>query len=153
MLIAFDTSHTLHTKGHSGSEKTYSNFIQKFFFPKVPIWVKVLCNDCIICQLNKTYPNQKQIAEKQDFKGQSLCFNHRISFNTKGPISPSSERNSYIMVNVDAFTHYPVPHSKAYYAFTALYEHWIAKFGLPEILFTDNGTEFINNEIIPLCHL
>ena len=24
----------------------------------------MLCNDCIICQLNKPYPNQKQIAEK-----------------------------------------------------------------------------------------
>ena len=38
MLIAFYTSQSLHTKGHSGSEKTYSNFIQ-------PIWIKVLCND------------------------------------------------------------------------------------------------------------
>ena len=61
------------------------------------------------------------------------------------------------MVNVDAFTHYvalnPVPHCNAYYAYTTLYEHWIAKFGLPEILLTDNGTEFINNEIITLCHL
>ena len=49
----------------------------------------------------------------------------------------------------------PVPHSNAYYAYTTLYEHWIwiAKFGLPEILVTDNGTEFINNEIITLCHL
>ena len=61
------------------------------------------------------------------------------------------------MVIVDAFTQYvvlnPVPHCNAYYAFTTLYEHWIAKFGLPEILVTDNGTEFINNEIITLCHL
>ena len=61
------------------------------------------------------------------------------------------------MVIVDAFTHYvalnPVPHCNAYYAYTTLYEHWIAKFGLPEILDTDNGTEFINNEIITLCHL
>ena len=107
--------------------------------------------------MNKPYPNQKQIAQKQDFKGQSLYFNHRISFDTKGPISPSSEGNSYIMVIVDAFTHYvalnPVPHCNAYYAYTTLYEHWIAKFGLPEILVTDNGTEFINNEIITLCHL
>ena len=39
------------------------------------------------------------------------------------------------------------------YAYTTLYEHWIAKFGLLEILVTDNGTEFINNEIITLCHL
>ena len=157
MLIAFNISHTQHTKGHSGSEKTYSNFTQNFYFPIAPIWIKVLCNDCIICQLNKPYPNQKQIATKQDFKEQSLYFNHRISFDTKGPISPSSEGSFYIMIIVDAFKHYvalnPVPHCNAYYAYTTFYEHWIAKFGLPEILVTDNGTEFVNNEIITLCHL
>ena len=59
MLIAFNISHTQHTKGHSVSEKTYSNFTQNFFFPNAPIWIKVLCNDCVICQLNKPYPNQK----------------------------------------------------------------------------------------------
>ena len=90
-----------------------------FYFPNAPIWIKVLCNDCIICQLNQPYINQKQIAEKQDFKGQSLYFNHRIriSFDTKGPISLSSEGNSYIMVIVDAVTHYValinVPHCNA----------------------------------------
>ena len=72
----------------------------------------------------------------------------------KGPISPSSEENSYIMVIVDAFTHYvalkPVPHYNAYYAYTTPYEHWIANFGLPQMLVTDNGTAFINNEIITL---
>ena len=106
MLIAFNTFHTLNTEGHSGSEKTYSNFIQNFHFLNAPIWTKVLCNDCIICQLNKPYPNQKQIAEKQDFKGKTLYFNHRISFDTKGSFSPTSEGNFYQMVIVDAFTHY-----------------------------------------------
>ena len=61
------------------------------------------------------------------------------------------------MVIVDAITHYvalnPVPHCNAYYVYTTLYEQWIAKFGLPEILVTDNGTEFINNELITLSHL
>ena len=46
-----------------------------------------------------------QIAEKQDFKGQSLYFNHRISFDGKGRISSYSDGNSFIMAIVDAFTH------------------------------------------------
>ena len=154
MLIAFHTSHFLHTQEQ---KKTYSNFIQTFYFPNAPIWIKLLCNDFITCQLNKAYPNQKQIAEKQDFKGQSLYSNHRISSDTKGPISPSSEENSYIMVKIHALTHYvalnPVPRCNAYHAYAILYDHWIAKFGLPEILVTDNGTEIINNDIITLCHL
>ena len=67
---------------------------------------------------------------------------------TKGPISPPSEGNSYSMVIVN-----PVPYCNAYYPYTKLYEHWIAKFGLPEILVRNNGTEFINIDIITLCHL
>ena len=58
------------------------------------------------------------------------------------------------MIVIDAITHYvalnPVHHCNAYYAYTTLYEHWIAKFGLTEILVTDNGNDFINNEIITL---
>ena len=64
VLKAFHTSHSLHTIGHSGAEKTYSNFTQNVYFPNAPIWIKILCNDCITSQLNKPYPNQKQIAEK-----------------------------------------------------------------------------------------
>ena len=56
------------------------------------------------------------------------------------------------MVIVDAFTHYvelsPLPHYDAYYAYTTLYEHWIEKFGLPEIFVTDNGIAFKNIDII-----
>ena len=76
---------------------------------------------------------------------------------TKRPISRSSEGNSCIMVIFDAFTHYvelnPVPHRNVYHAYTTFYENWTATFGLPEILVTDNGTEFIDNEITKLCHL
>ena len=88
----------------------------------------------------KQYPHQKQLAEKQDFIGQSLQFNHRFSK----------------MVIVYAFTHYralnPVPLCVAYYEYTTLYKHWIAKIRLPETLVIDSGTEFIKSEIIILCH-
>ena len=53
------------------------------------------------------------------------------------------------MVVVDALTHLTLnltPHCNPYYKITTFYEHWIAKFGLPEILITDNGTEFINKK-------
>ena len=36
-LIVFHTSHSLHTKGNSESEKTYSGFEQNFYFPNAPI--------------------------------------------------------------------------------------------------------------------
>ena len=64
ILLAFHISHSSNTKGHA--EKTYSSFNQNFHFPYAPIWIEVLCNACIAFQLIKSYPQQKQIAEKQN---------------------------------------------------------------------------------------
>ena len=72
--------------------------------------------------IEQTLSKPKTNSTKQDFKGQNLYFNHRISLDTKGPISPFSEGNSYNMVIVDAFTHYvalnPVLHKQLTQHFT-----------------------------------
>ena len=73
ILIAFNISHTPNIKGHSGSEKLYSNFIQNFYFPNAPIWIKVLCNDCIVCQLNKPYPKSKTNSTKNKILKDKVC--------------------------------------------------------------------------------
>ena len=97
------------------------------------------------------------MAPKQPFLEVSPYFNHRISFDTKGPISPSSDGNSYVYVIVDAFTDYVVLHpssskSDANNALTMLFDHWIVKFGISDILVTDNGNEYINGEFAQFCH-
>ena len=75
---------------------------------------------------------------------------------TKGPIYPISEENNYIFVIVDAFSHYftimCAPKYNAHYAFTALFEHWFMKFGLPEEIRSDNGSEYLNTELTHLCN-
>ena len=76
MLTAFHTSHSLHTKGHSGAEKTYSKFTQ--------------CTDLdesIIQRLHnmsmkQIIPNSNTNCRKQVFKEQNLYYNHRIPFDT-----------------------------------------------------------------------
>ena len=69
IILAFHNSYSLNTKGCTGSEKkTYSSFIQNFYFQSAPYWIKVLCKNCITCKLNKPYPNQKQLAENKILK-------------------------------------------------------------------------------------
>ena len=107
--------------------------------------------------IEQTISTSETNSRKTRLQRSNLFFNHRISFDTKGHISPLSEENSYIMVIVDACTHYvtlnPVPHCNFYYSYTTLYEHWIAKLELAKIIVTDNGTELINNEITASSHL
>ena len=106
VTIAFHSLNSLHTKRHAGSEKTYSSFNQKFYFPT--------------CQITKPFSHQKQPAEKQDCNEQNLYFKLEKKIDAKGTISRSSEITSYIMVIFDAFTCYvalnPVPHFIAKYA-------------------------------------
>ena len=76
---------------------------------------------------------------------------------TKGPISPSSDGNSYVYVIVNAFSHYvvlyPSPKNDANNALTVLFDHWIVKFGIPDIFVTDNGNENINREFAHFCRM
>ena len=57
---------------------------------------------------------------------------------TKGPINPPSNQNSYIHVIVDAFSHFVVPvrikQNNAQNAANSLLHHWITKFGPPVCL-------------------
>ena len=95
------------------------------------------------------------MAPQQPFLEVSPYFNNRISMDTKGPISPSSDGNSYVFVVVDAFTHYVVIHTSpkndAAHALTVFFDHWIVIFGLPDILVTNNGNEHINGEFTLIC--
>ena len=60
---------------------------------------------------------------------------------TKGPINPPSNENSYIHVIIDAFSHFvvtvPIKQTNAQNAVNSLLHHWITKFGPPVYLVTD----------------
>ena len=74
---------------------------------------------------------------------------------TKGPISSCSDGNSYVYVIVDAITHYvvlhPSPKTDATNALIVLFDHWIVKLGIPDILVSDNENEYINGEFAHFC--
>ena len=76
---------------------------------------------------------------------------------TKGPISPSSDGNSYAYVIVDPFTPYvvlhPSPKKDAANALTVLFDHWIVQFGISNSLVTDDGNENINGEFGHFCRI
>ena len=78
-----------------------------------------------VLDVNLKNPFPITTTENQDFQGQNLCFHHRFSFEIKVPKSPSSEGNSYKMV--DAFTQFValnlVSYCNASYGLTTLYEH------------------------------
>ena len=147
-----------HSHGHSGEKLSIKTFNQFYFIPHLPLWFSIFIHDCIECQTNKHFPIKPQnISPPLPFYENATHFNYRISMDTKGPISPSSQNNSYIFVIIDAFSHFvvtnPAPHITSKYAIQTLLHHWITKFGPPQYLVTDRGTEYINQDMAHLCSL
>ena len=156
LLCTFYNNHCMDLVGHTGLEKTKRNIMDKYYFPNLTTWIKILIADCIQCQTNKLFANTKTKSKQEQLATTKTWFNEMIMVDTKGPIHPTSEGNNYIFVIVDAFSHYVTimcaPKNNAHYAFTALFEHWFMKFGLPEEIRSDNGSEYINTESTHLCN-
>ena len=70
--------------------------------------MSIFIHDCIECQQNKHINQKIQTASIQTFSENASYFNYRTSMDTKGPINPPSNQNSYIHVMVDAFSHFVV---------------------------------------------
>ena len=102
------------------------------------------------------FANTKLKSKQEQLAPTKTYFNEMIMIDTKRPIYPTSEGNNYIFVIVDAFSRYVTimcaPKNNAHYAFTALFEYWFMKFGLPEEIRSDNGSEYINTELTHLCN-
>ena len=130
LLVKFQVAHSHDLSGHPCRKKTHATITENYIFPNNQTWIAILTQDCLNCQASKSMPNLP-MAPQKPFLEASPYFNHRISMDTQGPISPSSDGNSYVSVILDAFTHYvvlhPSPKKDATKALTVLFGHWILK--------------------------
>ena len=96
-------------------------------------------------------------APLQSFSEHAPSFNSRISMDTKGPITPSLQNESYIHVIVDDFSHFvvtvPIKSNNAKTTVKTLLHQWIVTFGPPIYLVTDRGSKYTNTDMTHLCTL
>ena len=152
---AFDKTHS---HGHPGEKCSIKTFNQFYQIPHLPLWFSTFIHDCLERQTNEHFQSKhNNISPHLPFYENVTHFNYRISMNTKGPISPSSDNNSYIFAIIDAFDHFvvtnPAPNIPSKYAIQTLLHHWIIQFGPPQYLVTDRGTEHDNQDLAHLCSL
>ena len=137
--------------GHLGLMKMVKLIRSKYFFPKLLTRVRKHIQACKQCPLTKgkvstqppgTYDPPQHIFETV------FCDVLTLPISDKG--------NQYILVFVDHFSRYCeiviIPDKSADSIATAFLNRWIARWGCPVNLVSDNGTEFINNIMTKLCN-
>ena len=155
IVVAFNKSHSHLLAGNFGITKTYGQIEKYFFFPGIYKWVKMLIADCQTCQKDKVTKRELATAPLNTFFEHTPHVNYRISIDCKGRITPKSEGCTYIVVMVDAFSHFvqaiPVEQITGEIITKTVLREWIHKFGVPTIIVHDQGTEFINKTFLEFC--
>lgn len=140
--IAFDAIHNL---SHPGIRTTRKMVSSKFFWPNMNKDIGFWAKTCIQCQRAKV--NRHTFAEFQQFPVADR-FRH-IHVDIIGPLPTSPEGFKYCITIIDRCTHwpeaFPVQDITAETTAKIIYEGWIARYGCPVKLTSDQGRQFESN--------
>ena len=146
--------------GHLGVQRTIQAVLKKYKkWPTLRKDVRVFLKNCYACQKMK---QDKTISFINPFTLATVEPMQRVYVDTIGPINSdqsvidANDGFNYVLVMIDAFSRFiQVYPTKSTTAQSALYpfSQWIANFGAPSELITDNGTQFANELISQFCDL
>jgi hypothetical protein len=144
--------HNTRMAGHLGVTKTCNRIRQRFYWPGYRKDVTRWCRRCNKCaQTNKRVT---RAALVHDLVGSPL---ERVGIDIVGPFPTSEEGNSYLLVIIDYFTRwteaYPIPDQKAITVADKFVAEFITRFGVPDRLVSDQGTDFMSQLFRHMCQL
>ena len=129
--------------GHRGSRNTYEQFIRRFYYPGAAPDATLLVETCATCQKNKPKPSPQQSVLASSPVGEPF---QKWSIDFVGPLPASATGNQYILTAKDCFTRwieaFPTSDMRAETVAKTLEREIFARYGMPEHIHSDQGTQF-----------
>jgi len=142
-----------HNVAHPGARATCKLISARYVWPKVAKMVAAWSRQCVRCQLVKTQRHVHVQAERIPVPARRFAHVH---IDLVGPL-PRSHGSCYIFTMMDRATRWPeaVPLSgtSARQCAETFIEHWISRFGVPEVLTSDRGAQFTSAVWAAMCQL
>ena len=144
----------LETMMHSHNQivpgTTIEQIKKNLYWPKMNEDIENYVRTCTICQKRKTGRDQVQltliIREPKLFK--------HIGIDIMGPLPTTIRGKRYIVLAIDLFTKWieakAIEEADAQTISTFIYEDIICRHGIPQVITSDRGTEFVNDLISTL---
>lgn len=144
----FDMYHNLAHPGVKGTKKLIT---ARYFWPTATDDIKSWVDTCCSCQVSKV--NRHTVVPPVQIAIPSTRFSH-VNIDLVGPL-PESQGNKYLLTMVDRFTRWPeavpISNMEASTVANALVDHWVSRFGTPDTITTDQGTQFESRLFSSLC--
>ena len=137
--------HEHETAGHFGEKGTIARAKAKFYYPGMAASLQRMVKACKSCLAKITKVNLKKGIHVPQKSGYPL---ETIYIDLVGPLPTSHEQYRYLLTVEDAFTRYaeafPIRNKEAVTVTKELLDRYICRYGMPQRVHSDNGTEFVN---------
>jgi transposase InsO family protein len=154
-----DLLQAVHNDPMSGShfsfERTYDKLRNHYWWPGMHSSIRHHIKSCKAC-LSFNVSRQKKVGQLHPVPPPDGPF-QIIGIDFCGPLKTTPRGNKYVLVITDYFTRYitavPLPTCTAEKTAETLFNEFFCKFGVPEVIVSDQGTHFQNQLMTHIQHL
>lgn len=142
----------LHNQAHPGIKATLALIKERHCWVDMDRQIRNWVKHCTICQRTKV--QRHVVAPVMPFAVPERRFGH-IHIDLVGPL-PSSDGHEYLLTAIDRYTRwpeaFPLTNMSAYAVADKLVSQWFSRFGVPDIVTTDQGRQFESELFTALSH-
>lgn len=146
--------HLLPTSGHAGMNRMYNNIRKYYFWPGLRSDVEDYVKSCHNCQ---KYKYSVPIKEKMCITTTAASAFEKIFLDIVGPFEKGNDDFVYVLTLQCELTKfveaYPLKNKKSVSVARSFVENFILRYGVPKIIATDKGKEFMSSVMSETCKL
>ncbi|KRZ49542.1 Retrovirus-related Pol polyprotein from transposon [Trichinella nativa] len=149
-----DSMHDSRYAGHLGERRTLARVRSRFYWPGMSGDVHTWCRTCTQCARRKGPTKNNRAPMQAMAAGYPL---QRVGMDILGPLEKTPSGNRYVLVLTDYFTKwtaaFPLANMEASTVAKVLVEKYVAYFGAPDCLHSDQGRSFEASVVLEMCRL
>ncbi|CAI5677314.1 unnamed protein product [Oreochromis niloticus] len=140
--------------GHFGAERTLARLKNRYYWYNMKDDVTLWCRTCTSCAERARPLKTPQAAMGTVRVGAPM---ERIAVDLMGPLNETERHNQFTLVVQDYFSKwveaYPVPNEQAPTVAEKVVAEWVCRYGAPQSLHSDQGTNFESAVFQGMCEL